>query len=217
MPNVNVFNIDQKEIVSLTNKLEMTHKSALPLAVRSTLNDAAFEARKESLRQFRKNFIVRIPTFIRSHTIVNKSPNTFDIDLMYSETGIPEGKSKSGDNLSIQEFGGNISGRDVPTTQVRIGESEKGLISKGLYKRVWQNKPKGRIYRSGESTIIKTDKALLRVIRGGIWKILYLFDRNVKIDEKPYLEPAGRKIANLIPAIFVKRAKQRIEKYWSKK
>ncbi|AGH07778.1 hypothetical protein CEPG_00030 [Cellulophaga phage phiSM] len=40
------FNINNKEVISLTAKLERLNKSALPSAVRNTLNRAAFETKK---------------------------------------------------------------------------------------------------------------------------------------------------------------------------
>lgn len=39
-------NVNTDATVALTNKLEKLHKSAFPVAVRSTLNSAAFDMKK---------------------------------------------------------------------------------------------------------------------------------------------------------------------------
>jgi hypothetical protein len=211
-----MFNINDQEVVVMTNKLERIHRSALPIAIRSTLNDAAFETRKLALGNFKRQFIIRVPSFIRSHLEVHKSQNTFDITQMESECGIPQGKSIAGNQLKIQEIGGRLKNRNVPTVQAREGEREKSLISKGFYQKIWMNKPKGRIYRSSESTLIKTESALLRVLRGGVWRTLFLLKRDVKVDERPFITPAGKEVMGQIPGIYGKQGKRQIEKYLMK-
>jgi len=77
---LNTFNINTDKVVSLTNKLEKLHKSAMPVAVRMTLNDAAFDMKQIQIgRQFKGQFTIRKKNFIRSHTVAVKSKNTFRI------------------------------------------------------------------------------------------------------------------------------------------
>lgn len=213
---MHTLNINTNEIVKFTNKLEKLHKSDMPLAVRSTLNDAAFIGRKESLRQFRRNFILRKPEFIRSHNIVFKSQNTFNLRDMVSSFGIVRGKSKSGDDLVKQEFGGKLSGRDIPMDAARVGGTRKGLVNKRLYKKIWGNKKNGLIYKSGESRIIKTEKALMRVMRGGKWNVLFSLKRDVELSKKPFIFPAALIASKNINQLFIKNAQKRIKKRMSK-
>ncbi|MBL4809315.1 MAG: hypothetical protein JKY43_04565, partial [Phycisphaerales bacterium] len=46
------FNVNTDAVVSLTNKLEKLHKSAFPVAVRGTLNSAAFDVKQKSMPAF---------------------------------------------------------------------------------------------------------------------------------------------------------------------
>jgi len=85
----NVFNINTDDIVQLTLKLEKLHRSAMPVAVRQSLNRAAFNMKKTEIgKSFDRNFIVRRSAFIRAHSGYNPSSNTFDINKIVSEAGI---------------------------------------------------------------------------------------------------------------------------------
>jgi len=98
------------------------------------LNDVAFEAKKQVPKIFKNKFIIRKKTFIKAHTGVKKSLNTFDVNKMSSEMGVIKGKSKSGDNLEQQERGGTILNRDfIPLKSARVGKSEHKLISRRNY------------------------------------------------------------------------------------
>ena len=98
------FNVNNHEVIKLTNTLDKIHRSAIPVSVRGSLNDAAFDMKKNTLgREFNDIFTIRRPTFLRSHTAANKSPNTFDINKMESSAGVIEGKSLAGDQLELQE------------------------------------------------------------------------------------------------------------------
>jgi hypothetical protein len=127
------FDINMTEVIGFTNKLSKLHKSALPLAIRSTLNDAAFEAKKVLPLVWDKNFTVRKMSFIKSHARVNKSPNTFNIKSMVSEIGILKGKSKAGNRLAFQEVGGIIESHFMPRDVARDGSTRSGKISKRAY------------------------------------------------------------------------------------
>jgi len=109
------FNINNDDVVQMSNRLEQLHRSGLPVAVRQSLNEAAFQMKKhEIMRSFDRKFIVRKQAFIKNHTAFNRCKNTFEIREMYSEAGIRKGMSQAGDNLSKQEFGGRIHNRNVP-------------------------------------------------------------------------------------------------------
>ena len=72
-----VFDIDAKDVVKATAKLERLHRSALPVSVRGALNDAAFDMKKNTIeKHFKKNFTIRSRTFVRSHSRALKSPKT---------------------------------------------------------------------------------------------------------------------------------------------
>ena len=124
------FDINMTEVIGFTNKLGKLHKSALPLAIRSTLNDASFETKKVIPLFFAKQFTVRKKNFIRSHTGVNKSKNTFNVNQMVAKVGLIKGRSDSGDDLIKQEYGGTIQNRDfIPFKDARVGKNERKIIS----------------------------------------------------------------------------------------
>lgn len=207
------FNINNAEVVKLTNKLEKLHRSAMPVAARQTLNDAAFETRRGLIKQFKKNFIIRNRTFISAHAGVNKSSNTFNLEQMKSEAGVIHGKTKAGDLLEKQEVGGNIQRARIPSKNVRFGNNfNKPVMAKYFYKK-FRNKQNGIIYKSSESTIIKTNKSLYRILRGGRFVTLYTLNKNIKIQAKSFVKPASEKASNMLPDFFLKNAKKRFERY----
>jgi hypothetical protein len=187
--------------------------------VRGALNDAAFDMKKKTLgREFSDNFTIRRPTFIRSHTSVNKSPNTFDINKMESSAGIIQGKSFAGDQLELQEKGGSISDRDVPTLETRGGD--KASKQKAMFWfRKFKDKSLGqfpaqkgkKVKRRVKRTFVKTKSSLLMVEKGGKWKTLY-HSSNVRIPKKPFVGPAGEASSKLIAGFYVKQAERRIKK-----
>lgn len=209
----NFININNAEIVKFTNKLEKLHKSAMPVAVRQTLNDAAFDARKGLIKKFKKNFIIRNRTFITSHTAVNKCQNTFDINKMVSETGIIKGKTKSGDLLEKQEIGGNIQRQRIPGSSVRMGSNFRKPVVRQYYWNKFKNRKNGIIYKSGESTIIKSKNSLFRIMRGGKIATMYTLNKNVTIKASPFLEPASNEAANNLSKFFIQNAQKRFQKY----
>ena len=120
------FNINNADVVQLTNRLEKIHKSSMPVSVRGALNDAAFDMKKNQLEKtFDREFTIRKKTLIRSHTAFNRSKNTFNINEMISEAGVIKGKSKAGDELETQEKGGSLSGRKSIVTPEAFVSSPK--------------------------------------------------------------------------------------------
>lgn len=111
MANV-FFNVNTSASIELTYKLEKISKSAFPLAVRSTLNDAAFDVKKNTLQQSAKrNFIQRAPTFWRRFSAVNKAEG-MSVNGMHADVGMTsQGEQKAETpirQLVQQEKGGTI-------------------------------------------------------------------------------------------------------------
>lgn len=235
-------NIDAKELVVLTDKLERTHKSALPVSVRGALDDAAFEAKTKHVeKEFAGQFTIRKKGFIKSHTHVNKSPNTFDVKKMESHMGVLQGKSSAGDELKVQELGGTLKHRDyIPLPGPSGGEGARasGSYGKRVSKRYYltkikpeQGKPVYKqqafiraAFKGGEGSFILFGKVLLEIrklkkpsrdklhIKA---KPLYSYEENrtVNLRERPFIRPAGEKASDSIPEHFIQRAKKQFEKY----
>jgi len=232
-------NINDDELVGLTNKLEKTHKSAMPVAVKQTLNDAAFEAKTKHLPgTFNKQFTVRKKGFIKSHTKVNKSKNTFDIRKMEAEMGVIKGKSRAGDELQYQELGGTLKDKDyIPLPGARVSGSQAKTVSKRYYmNRIRPDKKKPvfkqqafirAAFAAGEKGYIVFGEVLLQIrklkkpSKDSIFiktKALYSYEkgRTISLSPSQFIRPAGEMAAKNIPQHFRKRAQQRFEKYMNK-
>lgn len=118
MTNEFVFNVNTDACVVLVNRLEQLHKSALPLAIRGTLNAAAFDVKQRTLEQSAdKNFIRRSPTFFKRFSGVNRAQG-WNIESMQAAVGMtPEGGNEKEynrvkntiANFNQQEEGGKIT------------------------------------------------------------------------------------------------------------
>ena len=230
------FEINKSELVRYTNTLEKLHKSALPIAVRSTLNDAAFEMKKTEIeKSFQSNFTTRKKNFIKSHTLARKSKNTFNINQMVAKTGVIEGKSQAGDNLEVQESGGRITNREnIPLDTARTGKNNAKLVSKKYY----LNKVKGKhkaIKKGDNKLFIKAAFAagkgghviygkvlheitsIRRLRRGPSIKTRPLYsvkpNRSVPIKKTSFMSEAGKMTLKKIDKLYIEHAINQINKY----
>ncbi len=101
-------------MVGLTVKLNSLSRSAFPVAVRQTLNDAAFDVKQKTLdTSATKNFIRRSPNFFKRFSGVNKATG-FSVSAMRAEVGMTAmGQSTAQtaiDHMNQQEGGGGIKG-----------------------------------------------------------------------------------------------------------
>ena len=204
------FSVDTTEMREFKRKLDKISKSAFPISVRKTLNNAAYQMRTKTLPQsFKDEFITRRPNFIKHVSGFTKCQNTFNVNNMVSEAGILEGKSLAGDRLELQERGGIINNRTVPfsdrsgNSPTRKGESAENVQSPIYYARKFKDLKKGMISKNKQRAIFKTDNAVMMIQAGGIWKTLYLENRSVKIKKRKFVEPAGEVAAIQMPKTFI--------------
>jgi len=107
-------NVDDKAIKSLTVNLRAINRTALPVAIRDTLNDAAFDDKKNSLHtSARRNFPgLKQPQFFKTFSRVNKATG-YNINTMKSEIGMMDlGKPSARraiENMDKQEIGGIVN------------------------------------------------------------------------------------------------------------
>lgn len=119
-------NVNTDAVVALTNKLDKLHKSAFPVAVRTTLNSAAFDMKKDKLLKSAKDvFEQRSPNFFKAFSRVEQAKG-FDVGSMKSTVGFTEqglqggATNKAVEDLQDQEEGGSISGRSfIPQKRAR--------------------------------------------------------------------------------------------------
>jgi hypothetical protein len=151
-----VFDVNTEASIQLTAKLGKLHKSAFPVAVRGTLNDAAFKTKKLIPKAANSKFTTRQKNLFNSFTTVEKSPNTFDLRKMKSKVGIKNTTTRTDkltDGLVAQETGGTIKGRKlVPLDSSRTGENRSSKISKMNRFNNFQKKTPRRKINSGPGT-----------------------------------------------------------------
>ena len=104
-----VFDVNTNDVIELTVALKKMHRSAFPVAVRSTLNELAFMTKqKQLIPTAQKKVIVRNKTFFRRFSGVNKATG-FNVDSMRSEVGFTKNKATKG--MKQQEIGGSLKAK----------------------------------------------------------------------------------------------------------
>ena len=120
------FNIDTSAVVKHANTLEKIRRSALPAAVRETLNKAAFNIKQRTMPvSADKHFEKRSPNFFKANSKVQKATG-FDVKNMESIVGFISHNLKYNNNavreLQQQEYSGTIPDRSfIPTDEARRG------------------------------------------------------------------------------------------------
>lgn len=126
-----VLDINSEKNIKYTAKLERLHRSALPSAIRNTLNNAAFETKKILPRIADEKFIIRQAAFFRRFSIVEKA-NGFNIERMKSTVGINSSTDREiANNLVSQEFGGMVRAKKlIPHDDSRVSKSNNKRVRK---------------------------------------------------------------------------------------
>lgn len=129
------FNINMDATIAHVVKLETISKSALPSAIRGTLNNAAFKLKsKEMPSEADDTFEKRSPNFFKANSKF-ESAKGFNVNQMKSTVGFFENKlANQATNFAVkdlekQEEGGSINKRSlIPTIFARKGKSNRGLV-----------------------------------------------------------------------------------------
>lgn len=221
--------IDNTEVVRFADKLRTMHRSDLPIVVRQTLNDLAFDVKKTTLLKSADNeFILRNPSFFKRNSGVKKATG-FDIDKMSSEVGILKNDSKAAQQLTKQEYGGKISNRPyIYMNQARTSGSKskmvrrvnylntKGIIKGGksfigsAYKAKKENKNLLWKTKSGETLMSINSISNSKVKATPIAD--YEKNRSVTISARPFLKPATMNSFKKREYFFIRNAKKRFER-----
>lgn len=123
-----ILNINTDAVVAYTNKLEKLHRSALPVAIRSALNSAAFDVKMKTMPAAADGtFVKRQANFFKANSKVEQAKG-FDMRAMTAKVGfVPfSGTNKAVDDLEQQEYGGGIDGRSfIALAAARTGRNWK--------------------------------------------------------------------------------------------
>lgn len=121
-------NINTTACVRFSNILEKLHKSALPIAIRTTLNSAAFDVKKNTMPvEAQHAFLNRQKNFFKANSRVEMAQG-FDIKKMEATVGFVENRLNNKSHnyavkeLEQQEHGGKIGHKTfIPMRAARVG------------------------------------------------------------------------------------------------
>jgi hypothetical protein len=119
----NTLNIQAQGLDILANKLEKINRSAFPVAVRQTLNSAAFDLKQNTMPQITGSlFVKRKPNFFKANSKVFPAKG-FEVKNMRATAGFV-GKDQAIDDLEQQEIGGRIKSRSfIALDTARVSKS----------------------------------------------------------------------------------------------
>lgn len=208
------------KVIQFTDKLDKVSRSALPVAVRSTLNNAAFETKKQVPLSASSVFITRNKSFFRSSTLVNKAGG-FNINSMQAEVGISTQKNKIAEGLEKQETGGNIRNRNlIAMDQARVsGSHQKVIKTANRLNAIRISKTKKKGTGTGVIMIKKGNKGTVFSVKNKRGKSsltpLYSYSkgRQVQIKKRPFMAPASEFAQKQIPNFFIQEAEKQLKKY----
>lgn len=135
MPRID---INTNELVKFTAKLERLQRSGLPLAVRGTLNDAAFDVKNRTITiSANEKFIRRSPNFFKVFSKVEKAQG-FDLRRMQAVVGMSDNGNNSAttaiDNMEKQEHGGTVNKGARYLADARGGNNAKKVTRANYFK-----------------------------------------------------------------------------------
>lgn len=211
--------VNTDSAIQLTAKLEKLHKSAFPNAVRFTLNDVAFEAKKLVPENANKNFTIRQKNLFNRFTKVEKAKG-WDVKNMVSAVGIDgTTQPKLTKGLSIQETGGNIDGRKLtPHNMGRISGSYakkikaknqfKNLDKIGTAKKRVQGSKYFRIKNGSKETVFE------RVSKNKIVPIYNVRQTKIsRVKANPFIKPSAIQASKQMERLYYKNAQFQFKKH----
>lgn len=161
-------NINMDAVVKFTNTLEKLHKSALPVAIRESLNEAAKDVKQNTMpKKAASTFVNRTKDgqFFKANSKFNYARG-WDVNNMVASVGFFENKlvnqstNYAVKDLEGQEETGMLNMKTfIPTVFARNGGTKKGLV-----------KPNFRLNKIREKGIVETNKML-----GGNDRQKYMF------------------------------------------
>tara|TARA_R110000822_G_scaffold123489_3_gene257902 strand:+ start:12703 stop:13365 length:663 start_codon:yes stop_codon:yes gene_type:complete len=214
------FNVNMDKVIGFTAKLERLNRSAFPVAVRQTLNDAAFETKKLVPKMASQQFTTRQKNFFNAFSVVNKA-NGWDVNRMMAVTGINADKgSEVADGLEQQEIGGSIEGRKlIPHNMGRIsGSHSKKLSTRHRFRNINIATPKNRkagakyimIKKGGGGTVFEMKRLKSRTKLTPIY--VYRRSKKSNVKRSPFMAPAASMAALKMPDFYINNAEYQFKR-----
>ena len=214
-----MFDINSEKSIQYSEKLGRLHRSHLPVAVRSTLNQAAFEAKRNIPITASRGFTTRKKSFMRAFSMVQKAGG-FDINTMQSTVGINPAKgSKVAEGLEAQEKGGTIKGRKlIAHDKARVSGSHGKVVKKkhrlaGM--RIGKPGQKGNfnyllIKKGSKGTVFEIKQTGRRRKLEPVYT--YRSTKVSRVKPTPFVKQASMIARRKMPAIYKKEAAKRFKK-----
>lgn len=231
-------NVNTDAVVAFTNKLEKLNRAAFPVAVRTALNSAAFDMKKNTLIQSADDeFVKRKPNFFKANSKVIPAKG-FDINTMQSAVGF-FGNSQAVDDLEHQEKGGTIGSRSfIPLKTARTGNNNNKMVRANA--RLKQIKIVNTANATGKNDKEKFVKSVIHAGVGGhvlselngngfVWRVnslkrtkdgnfkltpLYSFKdgRKVTVDKTGFVRKAAEQSSEKIEKFYIEAAIKQFQK-----
>lgn len=226
--------VNTDELVGFTNSLERVRTTAVPKAVRKTLNSAAFDVKGTTLLSVtRKKFVRRRANFFKANSSVSMAKGS-NVNNMKSEVGMVDlgGNNYAVDDLVQQERGGIIKGRSfIPLDTARVSKNYKRNVSsknriKNIKGQVVSSKRargsnksqrfvKSVIHAGVAGVVLDEEGTLWRVQsldrgRGGKFKLKAIYSykprRGVKVKPTYFMQTAGERSGKKMADWYKKNA-----------
>lgn len=228
------FNINNDAAVKFTNTLEKMHRSALPLAIRGTLNATAFDVKQNTMpSKAAETFIQRAPNFFKANSKVDMAKG-WNVDAMEAVVGFVP-RSQAVEDLEQQEYGGTIEGRSfIPMDTARTGGHATKVRPSNRISRI--NNIVNSANMPGATLQAKFIAAAHKAGKGGyvlgnlpdktLWKIesiqgrtikkkpifSYQKNRDVRVSGTSFMRDASIESAERMDIVFADQARRQIER-----
>lgn len=184
MPNNVTFNVNTQASVAMVERLKQLHRSGYPLAIRGTLNAAAFDVKTRTLDDSAtQNFIRRSPTFFKRFSGVNRAQG-FEINSMRATVGMTAGAGAGAaraqtaiHNMAKQESGGKITeGLDYLAAARTSRDLDRPVSTNKRFDRT--NIVRGKFKRAGTNTKSRKVAAAYVALREDKYQKVKIGQRN---------------------------------------
>jgi hypothetical protein len=234
-------NINTSAVVQHTNRLERMSKTTLPKVLARTMNDVAFDVKKNTLQKTAtKKFTIRSKNFFKVYSRVEMAKpgkiETIHSKIGMTEKGLKGPNNKSVDNLEKQEAGGQITNKSfIPTKDARGGTNTKlvkaSLRLNAIKNAVRTSQQRGKnprenwkraAYKAGRKGFVISERGMYQInslkqtktnLEVKSRKIYdYEKGRSVKVKARNFMEQSSRWSASKVEKFYIKNASKMLEK-----
>jgi hypothetical protein len=214
------FNVNMDSVIGLSAKLERINRSAFPVAVRQTLNDAAFKTKNMVPKVAAQKFTTRQRNFFRAFSTVQKASG-YRVNGMMAVAGINANKGdKIAEGLEKQETGGTIEGSKlIPHDKGRISGSFNKKVKRANYLNnikisTPKNKRKGSKYilikKGGKGTVFEIKRLKTKTKLTPIY--VYRRSNKSRVQKAPFMAPSAMFARSKMTAFFVANAEYQFKR-----